>query len=127
MRRPDPEIHLLVAALEQQSISVVIAPWDDATLWSSVPLVVVRSPWDYSDAHQEFLSWARGVAAVTQLVNPLEVLEWNSHKSYLLDLSSAGVPTLATTLVHHDSSGADQAVALAAYPGEIVIKPAVSV
>jgi hypothetical protein len=26
MRKPDPEIHLLVTALEQQSIGVVIAP-----------------------------------------------------------------------------------------------------
>ena len=127
MRRPDPEIHLLVTALEQQSIGVVIAPWDDATPWSSVPLVVVRSPWDYSDAHQEFLAWARGVAAVTNIVNPLEVLEWNSHKSYLLALASAGVPTVVTTLVPRGASDDDLARALAVYPGEIVIKPAVSV
>ena len=127
MRRPDPEIHLLVAALEQQSIDAVVRPWDNATDWPSVPLVVVRSPWDYTEAHQEFLSWARSVAAVTRLVNPLEVLEWNSHKSYLLDLASAGVSTVATTLVHRYAAEADQAHALAAYPGEIVIKPAVSV
>jgi glutathione synthase/RimK-type ligase-like ATP-grasp enzyme len=127
MRRPDPEIHLLVAALEQQSIDVVIRPWDDATAWASVPLVVVRSPWDYTDAHEEFLSWARSVAAVTRLVNPLEVLEWNSHKSYLLALASAGVSTVVTTLVRRGASDVDQAHALAAYPGEIVIKPAISV
>lgn len=127
MRRPDPEIHLLVAALEQLSIGVVIAPWDNATDWASVPLVVVRSPWDYTDAHEEFLTWARGVAAVTQLVNPLEVLEWNSHKSYLLSLAAAGVSTVVTTLVPRGASQADQAQTLAIYPGEIVIKPAVSV
>jgi len=127
MRRPDPEIHLLVAALEQLSIAVAIRPWDDTTAWESVPLVVVRSPWDYTEAHDEFVSWLRSVAAVTQLINPLEVLEWNSHKSYLLDLASAGVSTVATTLVHRGASDADQAHALATYPGEIVIKPAVSV
>jgi glutathione synthase/RimK-type ligase-like ATP-grasp enzyme len=127
MRKPDPEIHLLVAAMEQQSIGVVIAPWDNTTDWASVPLVVVRSPWDYSDHHEEFLSWARGVAAVTRMVNPLEILEWNSHKSYLLDLASAGVSTVVTTLVHQGASDAEQAGALAAYPGELVIKPAVSV
>ncbi len=60
MRKPDPEIHLLVAALEERSIGVVIRPWDDTTDWASVPLVVVRSPWDYTDAHAKFLSWARG-------------------------------------------------------------------
>lgn len=127
MRKPDPEIHLLVVALEQQSIGVVIRPWDDATDWASMPLVVVRSPWDYSDAHEEFLSWARSVAAVTRMVNPLEVLEWNSHKSYLLDLASAGVSTVATTLVRRGASDVEQSAALAVYPGELVIKPAVSV
>jgi glutathione synthase/RimK-type ligase-like ATP-grasp enzyme len=127
MPKPDPEIHHLVAALQQQSIDVVVRPWDDTTEWASVPLVVVRSPWDYVDAHEEFLSWARSVAAVTRLVNPLEVLEWNSHKGYLLALASAGVPTVATTLVRRDASVADQAHALAAYRGEVVIKPAVSV
>ena len=127
LRRPDPEIHLLVAALERESIGVVIRPWDDATAWASVPLVVVRSPWDYTDAHDEFLSWVRSVAAVTRMVNPPEVLEWNSHKSYLLDLASAGVSTVVTTLVRRNASDAEQARALAAYPGEIVIKPAVSV
>jgi len=127
MRRPDPEIHLLVAALEQQSIDVAVRSWGDDIDWGSVPLVVVRSPWDYTDAYEEFLSWARSVAAVTRLVNPLEVLEWNSHKSYLLELASAGASTVATTLVRRGASDADQARALATYPGEIVIKPAVSV
>jgi glutathione synthase/RimK-type ligase-like ATP-grasp enzyme len=127
MPKPDPEIHLLVAALEQQSIGVVIRPWDDTTAWASVPLVVIRSPWDYSDAHEEFVTWAGGVAAVTALINPLEVLEWNIHKRYLLGLASAGVPTIATTLVARNASSAEQAHALEAYPGEIVIKPAVSV
>jgi glutathione synthase/RimK-type ligase-like ATP-grasp enzyme len=127
MPKPDPEIHLLVAALEHHAIGVVIAPWDYVTDWASIPLVVVRSPWDYTAAHEEFLSWARNVAAVTRIVNPSEVLEWNSHKSYLLDLASAGVSTVTTTLVHRDASDADQSDALAAYPGEIVVKPAVSV
>jgi glutathione synthase/RimK-type ligase-like ATP-grasp enzyme len=127
MRKPDPEIHLLVAALERESIGVAIRPWDNATDWASVPLVVVRSPWDYSDAHEDFLSWARSVAAVTRMVNPLKVLEWNSHKSYLLDLASVGVPTVVTTLVRQGASDAEQAGALAVHPGELVIKPAVSV
>src|SRR5665213_3857609 len=127
MRRPDPEIHLLVAALEEQAIDVLVRPWDNATDWAAVPLVVVRSPWDYTDAHEEFLSWARGVAAVTRMVNPLEVLEWNSHKSYLLDLASAAVPTVVTTLVQRGASDPEQARALVVYPGELVIKPAVSV
>ncbi len=67
------------------------------------------------------------MAGVTRIVNPLEVLEWNIHKSYLLALASAGVPAVATTLVPQGASNADRAAALAVYPGKIVIKPAISV
>jgi hypothetical protein len=81
----------------------------------------------YADARQEFVAWARAVDAVTRLVKPVSVLEWNSHKSYLLDLSACGVPIVATTLVRRGTSSSDQAGALVTYDGELVIKPAVSV
>jgi glutathione synthase/RimK-type ligase-like ATP-grasp enzyme len=55
------------------------------------------------------------------------VLEWNSHKSYLLELAAAGVSTVTTTLVRQGASDAEQARVLTVYPGELVIKPAVSV
>jgi glutathione synthase/RimK-type ligase-like ATP-grasp enzyme len=126
-RKPDPESHLVVAELIDLGIDVAIRPWDDATAWDAVPLVVVRTPWDYADARQEFVAWARAVDAVTRLVNPVSVLEWNSHKSYLLKLSACGVPIVATTLVRRGTSSSDQAGALVTYDGELVIKPAVSV
>jgi glutathione synthase/RimK-type ligase-like ATP-grasp enzyme len=126
-RKPDPESHLLVAALIDLGISVAVRPWDDATDWGAVPLVVVRTPWDYADARDDFIAWAHAVDAVTQLVNPVPVLEWNSHKSYLLEMSSRGVPVVATTLVRRNTSSSDQTRVLAGHDGELVIKPAVSV
>ena len=121
-RKPDPESHLLVAALTDLGIDVAIRPWDDATDWAAVPLVVVRTPWDYSDARDEFVAWARAVDAATHLVNPVSVLEWNSHKSYLLELSQRGVPIVATTLVRRNTSSSDQERALADHDGEAFIQ-----
>jgi glutathione synthase/RimK-type ligase-like ATP-grasp enzyme len=127
MPKSDPESHLLVAALEKLGIEVAVRPWDDFTDWAAVPLVVVRTPWDYATWRAQFVEWAQGVAAVTTLVNPAPVLEWNSHKSYLLDLQGAGVPVIATTLVRRHASHSERVRALARYLDEIVIKPAVSV
>ena len=127
MRVPDPESHLLEAALRELGIDVETHPWGGTIPWSTVPLVVVRSPWDYISAHTDFLAWARSVAAVTQLTNPVDVIEWNVHKSYLLDLAQAGVPTVATVLVPRQASDAEQAAALGAFAGAVVVKPAVSV
>jgi glutathione synthase/RimK-type ligase-like ATP-grasp enzyme len=127
MPAPDPETHLLVDALADLDIDVAIRPWGNSTDWATVPLVVVRTPWDYSPVRDEFVAWVHGVDEVTRIVNPAPVLEWNSHKSYLLDLARADVPVIDTTLVRQGASHSERARALAHYLDEIVIKPAVSV
>jgi hypothetical protein len=46
------------------------------------------------------LNWAEGVDGVTMLVNPMPVLAWNSHKSYLTTLAGRGVPGLVSCHTH---------------------------
>ena len=124
----DNESPLLVAALRKVGADAIVAPWEDSLDWSAVPLVVVRSTWDYYASSERFLDWARQVEDVSSLRNPLEVLVWNSHKSYLIDLAARGIPTVPTTLVAQGTPGVEQARALAEHShGDIVIKPAVSV
>src|SRR3954452_9389502 len=64
--------------------------WDDPAVdWSAYDLVVVRSTWDYTGRRQEFLTWA---ASVPRIVNPAEVLAWNTDKRYLAEARAAGLP-----------------------------------
>jgi glutathione synthase/RimK-type ligase-like ATP-grasp enzyme len=96
----------------------VFAIWDDPAVdWSTFDLVVVRSTWDYQGRRDEFLAWARGLG--DRLVNPPEVLAWNTDKAYLRELAGAGLPVVPTALV---APGA----AFAAPAGEYVVKPTVS-
>jgi glutathione synthase/RimK-type ligase-like ATP-grasp enzyme len=125
MPRPDPESHLLVEALAGLGIAAELHPWDDDAGWSDAVLVVSRTPWDYFLRHGEFASWVREVAAATRLENPPEVILWNAHKSYLLDLERTGVPVVATELVERGAGESAQARAFDGYD-EVVIKPAVS-
>jgi glutathione synthase/RimK-type ligase-like ATP-grasp enzyme len=122
----DAESALLVGALAERGVRAALVAWDEARDWSGVPLVVSRSPWDYTGRHEEFLAWARAVAELTRLVNPAELLAWNSHKGYLAELADAGVPVVPTTLLRSGSTEAEQAAALGAHGPELVIKPAVS-
>jgi glutathione synthase/RimK-type ligase-like ATP-grasp enzyme len=122
---PDPESHLLVSALHDLGLSALVRPWGAGFEWRDAPLVVVRTPWDYFDAREQFLGWARETAAVTALVNPVGVLEWNSHKGYLRELRGRGVPSVETTVVPHDAAADVRAAALEAHTGEVVVKPAV--
>ena len=127
MPRPDDEMPLLVSALEARGVRSHVVAWSEPFGWSSVPLVVVRSPWDYVGQLDAFLSWAEEVARATMLVNPMPVLAWNSHKSYLKDLARRGVPTVPTSVVPRTASAEARGSELAGHRGEVVIKPAVSV
>jgi glutathione synthase/RimK-type ligase-like ATP-grasp enzyme len=127
----DGESALLVAELAARGVRAALVPWDAEDDWSRVPLVVSRSPWDYTARRGEFLAWARSVARVTRLLNPAELLVWNSHKGYLAELADAGVPVVPTTSLRAGADLAEQAGALqhAAATGadsDVVIKPAVS-
>jgi glutathione synthase/RimK-type ligase-like ATP-grasp enzyme len=122
---PEIECELLAAALTRRGVEAGIEAWGSDP--SGAKLVVIRTPWDYTKQCDRFLSWAREVADAATLVNPYEVIAWNSHKSYLLDLAYAGVPMIPTALVAAGAPVAEQLAMLEEYEGEVVIKPAIAV
>ncbi len=122
---PDPESPLLVAALAERGVRAAVVPWTEDRDWSRVPLVVCRTPWDYVDRPDAFLSWVRATGAATRLLNPPGLIAWNLHKRYLAELAERGVPVVPTTHLGPGASPAVRTAALAG-PGDVVIKPAVS-
>ncbi len=90
--------------------------WDDESVdWKAYDRVVLRSVWDYTWRHDEFLAWCRAVGP-QRLRNPPELVAFNADKRYLGALSA---PTVPTTFV----SPGDSVPPLA---GEVVVKPNVS-
>ncbi|WP_406078939.1 RimK family alpha-L-glutamate ligase [Micromonospora sp. NBC_00858] len=115
----DPDDRLVLAPLATRGVAAEAVVWDDPGVdWSSYDLVVLRSPWDYALRRDEFVAWA---ATVPALVNPAEVVRWNTDKRYLAELSAAGVPTVPTSWIEPGESWRPPADT-----GEYVIKPAVS-
>ncbi len=96
----DEDEAVLAPALAELGLSVEVAPWDDDRVrWGEAGMVVVRSTWDYVARRGEFLDWARRVQAHTRLRNPVEVLEWNTHKGYLGQLEERGAPIVPTAFL----------------------------
>ncbi|MER7592290.1 hypothetical protein ABTW72_32570 [Micromonospora sp. NPDC127501] len=115
----DPDDRLVLAPLAASGVAVQSVVWDDPDVdWSSYDLVVLRSPWDYALRRDEFVSWA---TTVPRLVNPADVVRWNTDKRYLAELSAAGVPTVPTSWIEPGEGWQ-----LPAETGEYVLKPAVS-
>lgn len=127
MPMPDQETHLIVDTVEGMGLRAGVIPWDRAIDWKQIPLVVIRTPWDYFKRLPEFLAWARRVDEITHLVNPYAVIEWNSHKRYLLELTQRGVPIVPTILFEHGTvDNIENALKNTGWI-ELVIKPAVSI
>jgi glutathione synthase/RimK-type ligase-like ATP-grasp enzyme len=94
------------------------AVWDDPGVdWDAYDVVVVRSTWDYQERRDDFVAWARRVG--DRLVNPPDVIAWNTDKRYLAELEAAGLPVVHTQLVTPGAPFADPG-------GEYVVKPTVS-
>lgn len=80
----------LIPALRHRGLHARWLSWDDPQTLEA-DLVILRATWDYIDRFDEFLAWA---ARVRNLLNPPQVVLWNTDKRYLADLAGAGVPTV---------------------------------
>ena len=121
----DEEDRLLIPALAALGVEARPAVWTDPDVdWAAFDAVVVRETWDYSDDRDAFLAWTRRVAAATRLLNPADVIAWNTDKRYLRELAAAGLPVVPTRFHEPGDAAADW------LPGgeftDVVVKPAVS-
>ena len=118
-RGRDDDEPLALSALAGIGVSVEVLDWDDPTVeWGRFDRVVLRSVWDYPERLPQFLAWLAQVEAVSDLVNPPQMVRWNLDKFYLAELADAGVPITPTTFFrpHEETTFPD---------GDFVIKPAV--
>lgn len=116
----DEDETVLLDALAALGVDASTVSWDDPGVrWSGFDLAVVRSAWDYHLRLAEFLDWTEATAAHVRLRNRPAVLRWNTDKTYLLQLASAGMPIVPTSVIR---PGDPIDLPL----GEIVVKPTVS-
>ena len=121
----DDEDRLVIPELQNLGIAGIPAVWDDADIdWSAFDAVILRGTWDYPERRDEFVAWLHRVSAVSLLLNPADVVEWNTDKRYLRDLDAAGVPIVPTTFLQPGVDLASREVP--AGHTDFVVKPAVS-
>lgn len=118
----DDDMPLLLDACREAGIDTHVVAWDDPTVsWSRFDAVLLRSTWDYTQRLPAFLAWCECMTALTTLLNPIEIVRWNTDKHYLADLAKTGVATVESAFVE-PGEAAD------GFPDyeEFVVKPTVS-
>jgi hypothetical protein len=124
---PDADMAPLAAAVRAAGLSCEVVGWDDPSVdWSRFDLTLLRATWNYPQALPEFLAWLARVDTVTRLWNPQELVRWNLHKGYLLELAARGIPVVPTELVRMGSTVSLADIMAARGWHELVVKPAVS-
>ena len=121
----DPGEEGLPDALAERGMDPQIVSWDDESVdWSQAGVVVIRSVHNYASRREDFVAWAR---SIRKLLNPADVVDWNTDKHYLQDLGRLGMPTIATTWLEPDR-GLSKHQVHTRFPsqGDFVVKPAVS-
>ncbi|WP_447585116.1 ATP-grasp domain-containing protein [Pseudoxanthomonas mexicana] len=125
----DDDLVPLLDACADAGLHARAVAWDDPTVnWGRFDGALLRSPWDYTERLPEFLAWCEHVDRVTRLLNPLNVVRWNTDKHYLADLATVGISTVPTCFVEPD---AEPMEALGTFldefnAAEFVVKPTVS-
>ena len=94
------------------------APLEQLTRYD---LAYLGTPWDYTEAKDEFLARLKALEAAGVVVaNPFVVIRWNADKLYLAELEARGAPSIPTlwpetagpaeVLAAFDHFGADRVV-----------------
>ena len=97
-------------AFAAKGLTVEDVAWDDRQAdWGSYAAVIIGTTWDYWDRQAEFLASLERIEAATRLDNPVALVRWNIHKTYLRDLEARGariIPTLWLDKADTDSTAA---------------------
>ena len=105
-----------------------LVSWRDSTVnWSDYQVVIIRSPWDYQDDLNAFLSVLEEIeSSSARLENSLAVVKWNINKAYLQQLAQSNVPIVPTLWPEHFKASALEHYFQHFNTEQIVLKPRVS-
>ena len=110
-----------------RGVEVDAVPWTEGRDLSGYDLILPLVAWGYHLRYPQWLSFLDGLQARgLPVVNPPQLLRWNSDKAYLKELGAAGIPSVQTieaeALSDADLAAASECLGTA----ELVIKPPVS-
>lgn len=103
----DPDDLLALDLLKSKGLKVDVVDWRRVAAHElDSRLVLLRSTWDYHHYYREFLDWVDVVASRSRLLNPAELVHWNSDKRYLLALAQEGITIVPSILVEKAQASA---------------------
>lgn len=123
------EDQVLASILDEISVDYKFEIWSDKKVdWSQYACLLLKSPWDYFDRYEDFLTWCKEIQDLgIPVYNDLETVIWNSDKKYLKEVEEKGFPIVKTQFLDKGKSVAEVYACFALFEvQELIIKPTVS-
>ena len=121
------EDELLKHALERAGMRTAIVSWSNPEFdWHSTQAILFKSTWDYFDRFETFSAWLNQVKQHTIAINPIEIIEWNLNKKYLLDLNNKGIRIVDSLILKQGQQTPLKPYFQQFNTSELIIKPLVS-
>jgi len=118
----------LLALLNENGWEATAKDWkDETTDWTSFDLVVLKSPYDYHKRLLEFSTWLRKVSSAgVRILNPVEMVIWNSDKHYLKEIEAAGFKIIPALFLENNVKTELASLFGRLGTDKIIVKPCVS-
>ena len=95
--------------------------------WSDYDLILLKAPWDYHENIIAFYNWLDLLNNLSiPILNPYEILKWNSDKHYLKEISDSGLRVIPTVFLEKNSSLQLKSVFEELNSQKLIIKPCIS-
>ncbi len=118
---------LVSDCLESRGVQVDNVSWRSPTVkWDDYDMVIIRSPWDYQQAADEFITVLETIDASSAVLwNPIDVVRWNVRKTYLQELYDRGITIVPTQFVQSPTDSQIRGMFEVFETDQIIIKPVV--
>eukprot|EP01080_Neovahlkampfia_damariscottae_P011126 gene11126-3945_t len=102
----DEDNRLIYDYLNEKKENVSIVVWSDSSVdYKQFSFLIIRSLWDYVENYKEFTNWLHKMKSENiRIYNPIDLITWNSHKKYLIDLETHGVPIVPSIFCKKNTS-----------------------
>lgn len=96
----------LLNFLKEKGLNIEKVVWNDPAInWQDYTLAILKSPWDYFDLINDFYDWLNQLENLkVRLLNPIDLVKWNSNKLYLQEIEAAGLKITPSTFIRKQES-----------------------
>jgi len=92
----------LLYFLKEKGFTIDLVIWNNPHInWEDYQVAILKSPWDYFDLIEDFYTWLDLLATKkVKLLNPVNVVRWNSDKRYLKEIEAAGLKIIPSIFIN---------------------------